>query len=164
MAERFIAPFNRSLSLSLDLDLGGASMLLPPPSHRGGGQDEERLEGSVVGNSMEGKSGADVLSCAYYMVNRFVAVILGHKGDPSSTSSPKALEFICWSSTPLEGQVVRPWPSSGCPQLYTPEKSFRAYCSLSSAETPGARRRLVAEAVPLIAFFLLYFKGAFCKM
>jgi hypothetical protein len=50
----------------LSLDLGIAALLLPPPSHHGGGQDEKRLEGAVVGDSMEGQSGADVLPCVLH--------------------------------------------------------------------------------------------------
>jgi hypothetical protein len=49
------------------------------------------------------------------MATKLVAVIFGQEGDPSSTSSSEALWFIGWSSTLLEGQVVRP-RSFGCSQ------------------------------------------------
>jgi hypothetical protein len=57
------------------------------------------------------------LLCAQHTANMFVALILGLLGDPSSTSVSGACVFICWSSPPVEGQVVRLRPSSGSQQL-----------------------------------------------
>jgi hypothetical protein len=51
------------------------------------------------------------------MTTNLLAVVLGQKGDPSSTSSSEALGFIYWSSMPFEGQVVCPRSSSGCQRL-----------------------------------------------
>jgi hypothetical protein len=100
------------LAVVLSLDLGGVGLFLSPPSLHGGGQEEKKLDGVVIMNSMEGQSGAAVLPRANHMATKLVAVILGQKGDPSSTSSSEALLFICWKTTPTEGQVVRPRSSS----------------------------------------------------
>jgi hypothetical protein len=103
-----------SIKLScLSLDLGGDALVLSLPSHRGGGEEEKLPSDVVFGGSTEWQSGAGVLLRAQYMVTKFVAVIFGQQGDPSSTSSSKALWFICCSSTLLEGQVVRPRSSGG---------------------------------------------------
>jgi hypothetical protein len=60
----------------------------------------------------ERRSGAVVLPRAQHMETKLIAVIFGQQGDPYSKSSLEALWFICWSSTSLEGQVVRPRSSS----------------------------------------------------
>jgi hypothetical protein len=47
-------------------------------------------------------------------VTKVVTVFFGQDGgQSSSTSMTEALLVGCWSSTPLESQVVRPRPSSG---------------------------------------------------
>jgi hypothetical protein len=93
------------------------AMFLSPPSQRGGGLEEKLRDDAIVVDSMEGQPGAVVLPRTHHMVTKFAAMICGKKGDPSSTFGPEALWFFCWSSTPIEGQVVRPRTSSGCQRV-----------------------------------------------
>jgi hypothetical protein len=100
----------------LSLDLGGLDLFLSPLSHHGGGLEERFHDEVVVVVSMEGHPGVVVLPRANHMANKFVAMICGKKGDPSSTSVQEALWFFFWGSTPMESQVVRPQTSTGCQQ------------------------------------------------
>jgi hypothetical protein len=119
--------------------------------HHGGGKEEKIL----IGRLTDWCPGAGFLPRVQHTATELVDVIFGQQGDPSSTSGSEALRFFCWCSTLSEGQVVRPQSPGGC--HFSLEKSIRACCSLSSAETLGARQRVVAKAPrPLIAFPLLY--------
>jgi hypothetical protein len=71
----------------------------------------------VVDRSTCEHPGAGSLLRAQHAAIRFVAVILGQQGDPSSTSALEALRSICWCSTPLGTQVVRPRAPGGCQKL-----------------------------------------------
>jgi hypothetical protein len=96
------------------------------------------------------------------MVNKFVVMISGQKGDPSSTSGPEALWFFCWGSTLMEGQVVHPRTSTGCQQTDLHAGVEISSILLSgSAETPRARRRWVAEALKDLISFSLFLSGCF---
>jgi hypothetical protein len=70
----------------------------------------------VVDRSTCERPGAGSLLRAQHAATRVVSVILGQQGDPSSTSVLEALRSICWCSTPLGVQVVRPRPPGGCQQ------------------------------------------------
>jgi hypothetical protein len=51
------------------------------------------------------------------MVTTDVAMISGQEGGPKSTSMSKALLIRRWSSTPPQGQVVRPRPYGSSQRL-----------------------------------------------
>jgi hypothetical protein len=94
------------------LDLSVFIMGSPLSSHRGGDVEGLPDEDPLVG-SRKWRPGPD-LPRAQHAVTSFLTAILGQNGGPaSSTSMAEALKTNCWSSTPMEGQVVRPRLSNG---------------------------------------------------
>jgi hypothetical protein len=94
------------------LDLGSFILDSPLYDHRVGGDAEGPPDEVVVVQSTEQRPGA-VLPRAQHTVTEFVTAIFGQDGGPSSSSMVEALLINCWSSTLLEGQVVRPRLLSG---------------------------------------------------
>jgi hypothetical protein len=95
-------------------------------------------------------------------MNKFVIAIFGQDGGPSSSSMAEALTIDCWSSTSVEGQVVRPRPSNGSQGLDLlagVERSSSPRSKLGG--TPRVRRRSVAEALLSSIAFSHYPSGCF---
>jgi hypothetical protein len=107
---------------------------------------------------------ADLLR-AQHTVTKFVTAIFGQDGDPSSTSMAEALMINCWSSMPLEGQVVRPRPSSGSQGLDLltgVERSSSPHSELggNALSSPAFYG---GSTVVLDCFFFLSFRVLFVK-
>jgi hypothetical protein len=75
-------------------------------------------------------------------VTRFVTVILGQQGGPSSsTSMTEALMVSCWSSTPLGSQVVRLRLSGGSQGIDLRLVGARCVCTTSLRGCSAGRGR-----------------------
>jgi hypothetical protein len=89
-----------------------------------------------------------MILCAEHIASVFDAMILGRYGDPSSTSNVEASLSLLrrkLDGARLPSGLVPGGLTTAVGRRFTSEGSLRAACSRSSAETPGERRRLVAE-------------------
>jgi hypothetical protein len=98
-------------------------------------------------------------------MNKFVIAIFDQDGGPSSTSMAEAVLIDCWSSTPVEGQVVRPRPSSG-------SQGLDLLAGVESSSSPRSELGGNASSSPVFCgrgptvldcFFLLSFRGLVVK-